>query len=110
MKIVSIAEFMGKSRATKYRWIKEAKEKGYQALRPKSRRPKTVKTISAETVERILDAYKEHKCGSEKLATILGDVSHMTVYRVLVRFCIISKGKLIRRRWRHFERKHPNSM
>jgi len=107
---LSVAEFMEKSKSTIYRWIKEAKKKGYQALRPKSRRPKTVNTISAETVEEILNAYEEHKCGSEKLAIILGNVSHMTVYRVLVRFGIISKGKLIKRRWRHFERKHPNSM
>lgn len=110
MKIESIAEFMGKSRATIYRWIKEAKEKGMGALKPKSKRPHTIISISAETVKEILDAYEEHKCGSEKLAIILGNVSHMTVYRVLVRFGIISKGKLIRRRWRHFERKHPNSM
>lgn len=37
-------------------------------------------------------------------------VSHMSVYRVLVRFGIMAKGKLIRRRWRFFERKHPNSI
>jgi len=110
MKVESIAEFLGKSRSTIYRWIKEAKEKGIEALKPKSKRPHNIKTISSETVKEILDAYEEHKCGSEKLAIILGDVSHMTVYRVLVRFGIISKGKLIRRRWRHFERKHPNSM
>jgi len=38
MKVESIAEFLGKSRSTIYRWIKEAKEKGIEALKPKSKR------------------------------------------------------------------------
>jgi len=42
-------------------------------------------------VKEILDAYEE-------LAIILGDVSQMTIDRILVRFGIISKDKLIRRR------------
>jgi len=91
MKVESIAEFLGKSRSTIYRWIKEAKEKGMEALKPKNKRPHHIKTISAETVKEILDAYEE-------LAIILGDVSQMTIDRILVRFGIISKDKLIRRR------------
>ncbi|MFO8052027.1 MAG: helix-turn-helix domain-containing protein, partial [Thermoplasmatota archaeon] len=39
MKVESIAEFMGKSRATIYRWIKEVKDNGIEALKPKSKRP-----------------------------------------------------------------------
>jgi len=79
-------------------------------LKPKSTRPKTIHTLPQEQVTQILDAHKEFGCGSERLAAILGNVSHMSVYRVLVRFGILTKGKLIRRRWRFFERKHPNSM
>ena len=109
-RVDSIAEFIGRNRSTLYRWMKEAIEHGYEALRPKSKRPNRVHTLSLDQVQRVLSAYEEHRCGSEKLAIHLGDISHMSVYRVLVRFGIINKGKTIRRRWRHFERKHPNSM
>ena len=110
MSVRSIAEFMGKSKSTIYRWMQKAAEEGLEALKPKSTRPKTIHTIPQEQVNQILEAHKEYGCGAERLAAILGTVSHMTVYRVLVRFGILAKGKLIRRRWRFFERKHPNSM
>ena len=109
-KVPSIAEFLGIHRSTLYRWIQEAEKNGYDALKPKSNRPNKVIALPAEAVQRILDERKEHDYGCERLAIMLDDVSHMSVYRVLVRFGIINKGKMIRRRWRFFERKHPNSM
>lgn len=93
----SIAEFMQKSISTIYRWTKKANGEGIHALRPKSTRPKTIHALPQEQVNQILEAHKEYSCGSERLAAILGNVSHMSVYRVLVRFGILAKGKLIRR-------------
>ena len=110
MKPKAVAAILGVSIQTIYRWVKAAKTAGFNALKPKSKRPNSVQTISAETVKEVLDAWEEHHYGCEKLAFILGNISHMTVYRVLVRFGKIKKGKVIRRRWRFFERKHPNSM
>lgn len=44
MKVETIAEFMGISRSTIFPWIKEVKEKGMEALKPKSKRPLKINT------------------------------------------------------------------
>ena len=107
---LSVSIVLGVAVQTVYRWVRTARFYGYEALRPKSRRPKTIRTLPGEKTRRILDARDKYKCGCERIAAIPVDVSHMTVHRVLVRFEKIQKGKKIRRRWRHHERKNPNSM
>jgi len=109
-KVATVAGIIGVSRQTICEWLRKFDMGGKLGLEDRSRRPHNIHKLDPTIVESILKEREEHKCGCEKLAIILNDVSHMSVYRVLVRFGKIKKGKVIRRRWRFFERKHPNSM
>ena len=105
-----VAGFMGVHPSTLSRWVKAYKKAGVEGLRYKSHRPHTIRTLPAEVVEAILEARKDRGEGCERIAAKLRIACHTSVWRVLRRFGILPSKKRIRRRWRHFERKHPNSM
>ena len=109
-KVARVANILGVSRTSIYNWVKEYKLYGKEAFNKKSKRPKKIKGISSEIANEILEIREETGLGCEKIAIQLGNVSHMTVYRLLRKIGIIKRGKILRRVWRHFERKHPNSM
>ena len=109
-KVARVAKMLGVSRTSIYNWIKEYKFYGIKTFNKKSKRPKKIKGISSEIGNEILELREKTGLGCEKIAIQLGNVSHMTVYRLLRKFKIIKPGKILRRVWRHFERKHPNSM
>ena len=109
-KVTRVARMLGVSSTSIYNWIKEYKLYGKKAFNKKSKRPKKIKGISSKIAKEIMEIREKTGLGCEKIAIQLGNVSHMTVYRVLLKFGIIKPGKVLRRVWRHFERKHPNSM
>jgi transposase InsO family protein len=108
--VARIANSIGVSRTSVYNWLKDYKTHGKTAFNKKSRRPKKIKRTTRYMTKKILDLWEDRKLGCEKIALTLKRVCHMTVYRVLMRFGKIKPGKALRRVWRHYERKHPNSM
>ena len=104
-----LAKLLGICRQTLYNWIKRYKEGGWKALKSQSTRPKTIHRILQEHEDLILFLRKCHGLGCEKIAYDT-PVSHMTVYRVLLKHKEISPQKKRRRKWRFFQRKHANSL
>jgi len=109
--VKTIASMLGVSETAIYTWVKLCKAHGKEAFTPRSRRPKNIKRIPKEIMEKILEVRDKTHYGCEKIALVLKITSHMSVYRTLVAFGKIeSKSKKKRRKWRFFERKHPNSL
>jgi len=110
MAVKRIADILGVSKTSIYNWIKLYKTQGKDAFNPKSKKPKHSKKLPKELTEKILELRESTHYGCEKIAITLRNVSHMSVYRVLLSFNRIKKGKKKRRIWHYFERKHPNSL
>ena len=104
-----LAEVLGICRQTLYNWLNKVAQGGFEALVPKNSIPFNIHRISPEQEDLILLLRKLHGLGCEKIAYDVG-VSHMTVYRVLLKHKEIAPRKKRRRKWRFFERKHANSL
>ena len=104
-----LAKLLGVARQTLYNWINKVKQRGFEALVPQSFLPHRIARISPAQEDQILALRKLHHLGCEKIAYDV-DVSHMTVYRVLVKHKEIEPRKKRRRKWKFFERKHANSL
>jgi len=103
-----VAERVGRSARTVYRWIEVFKRQGPEGLRGLSTRPREPRRLPREKVERIIDLRLATGYGCEKIAFEVG-CSASSVHSVLKRLGLIWKeGR--RTRFRSFERKHANSM
>jgi len=103
-----VAEILGVSIRTIYRWIKRYREQGKEGLRDKSRRPHRIHRKDDRTVEKVIELRLRYNYGAEKIAIELG-ISPTTVNRILKK-AGLSKMKKRKRIFRHYERKHSNSM
>jgi transposase InsO family protein len=103
-----VAERVGRSARTVYRWIRAFKERGEEGLRGRSTRPRNPRRLPREKVERIVDLRLATGYGCEKIAYEAG-CSASSVHKVLRRLGLIWKeGR--RTRFRSYERKHANSL
>ena len=88
--------------------------KTWESLRDRSSRPHTIHTKAWKYYDLVVETRKEHpELGPEKIKAYLGDqidISHQTIYDILVLAKLIKPGKKVRRRWRSFSRKHSNSL
>ena len=103
-----IADIIGVSRSTIYNWINRYKEGGKEALEYKSRRPRRIKTIEPEVIEKIVELYNKGM-GCIRIAYELG-IGHMTVWRYLVKLKILKPREYRQRKYKIFERNHSNSL
>jgi len=103
-----VAEFLGVSERTIYRWIRRYRTLKENGLRVQSRRPKNIKTIASTMVEKILFLKKKTWEGCEKIALSLG-ISPSTVYKILKKANLVGK-KARTKVWKHFQRNHSNSL
>ncbi len=106
--IKAVAEIVGVSLRTVYRWIKRYREHGKEGLREKSRRPHRIHRTDKETVEKVIELRQRYGYGAEKIAIELG-ISPTTANRILQRAGLINSKKR-KKIYRHYERKHSNSM
>lgn len=103
-----VAERVGRSARTVYRWIEAFQRQGPEGLRGRSTRPRNPRRLPRETVERIIDLRLATGYGCEKIAFEVG-CSASSVHKELKRLGLIWKeGR--RTRFRSFERKHANSL
>ena len=82
---VRVAESLGVSRATAYKWVRRYREFGAIGLEDRSSRPRHCpKALTKDQVDRILQARRELRYGPHRLAFALG-VPRSTIYQVLHR-------------------------
>jgi transposase InsO family protein len=106
--VLWVAERVGRSARTVYRWIETFKRQGPEGLRGKSTRPKNPRRLPREKVERIVDLRLATGSGCEKIAFEVG-CSASSVHKELRRLGLIWKeGR--RTRFRSFQRKHANTL
>jgi len=80
-----IAEVMGVSRATVYKWLRRFEDEGEAGLADRSSRPHlSPRKLSARTVHRIRELRERHAWGPHRIAPALG-MARSTVYTVLRR-------------------------
>lgn len=80
-----VAEAMGISRATVYKWVRRFAKEGEPGLVDRSSRPRhSPRALSAEQVERILKLRRGLKRGPHRLVTLAGS-PRSTIYAVLRR-------------------------
>jgi putative transposase len=103
-----VAEILGVSVRTIYRWLKRYREHGKEGLKDKSRRPHRIHRKDKETVEKVIELRKRYNYGAEKIAIELG-ISPTTANRILIK-AGLSERKKRKKIFRHYERKHSNSM
>ncbi|MFO8109057.1 MAG: integrase core domain-containing protein [Thermoplasmata archaeon] len=108
MNVVTIADIVGVHRSTVYNWINRYKEGGEKSLEYKSRRPHMIHRISPETLEKIIDLYREGY-GCLRIGYEL-QIGHMTVWRYLVKLGVLKKDRTVRKKWKSFQRKYANSL
>ncbi len=104
----AVAEILGVSLRTIYRWIKRYREHGKEGLKEKSRRPHRIHRKDDETVGKVIELRLRYNYGAEKIAIELG-ISPTTANRILKK-AGLSKRKKRKKIFRHYERKHSNSM
>ena len=82
---VRVAEAMGISRATTYKWLARFRAEGQPGLEDRSSRPRrSPRCLSVEQVQRILAARHQQHWGPHRLAPVLGH-PRSTIYAVLRR-------------------------
>ena len=103
-------------RRTFYNWLNRYRGGGFESLIDKPRRPNTIHKTPDETVRRIIDLRRETGWCPHRIARYLRknglNACHMTVYRILCREGLnhpLEKPR-IRRTYRRWQRKHPNSL
>lgn len=112
-KPVRIAAHLGVSLSFVLKWLKVWREnKTWDSLRDRSSRPKTIRTKKWKYSQLVIDTRKAHpEMGPEKIKAYLGiDLSHQSIYEILVASGQIVPGPKVRRRWRSFARYHSNSL
>jgi len=103
-----VASMVKRSVRTLYRWLKAFRERGPDGLREGSRRPHTIHRLDDDRRKTIVAIRKTTGIGCEKIALELR-VSPSTVHKVLGEEGMVFRtGR--RTRFRHFERKHANSL
>lgn len=107
--VEQVAEILGVSKSAVYAWINAYKNGGKNAIRSKSKRPKTIYRISIEKETRIVKLKKDTGLGCEKVA-IEVPTSCMSAWRYSKKHGLIVPGRFRRRKWKLFERKHANTM
>jgi len=108
-----IAAHLGVSISFVLKWLKVWREnKTWDSLRNRSSRPKTIRTKKWEYSQLVIETRKAHpEMGSEKIKVYLGiDLSHQSIYEILVASGQIVPGPKVRRRWKSFARHHSNSL
>ncbi|MFG2950859.1 IS481 family transposase [Streptomyces adustus] len=111
--VAHVADEMGISRATAYKWVRRWRDEGDEGLHDRSSRPGTTPHRTPETTEhRICELRRERKLGPARIGPIL-DIPASTVHRVLTRH------NLNRLRWmdrptgqviRRYERERPGEL
>jgi transposase InsO family protein len=80
-----VAEQLGISRATAYKWVRRHREEGEAGLADRSSRPhRSPRRLAAEVEGAVLAARAEWRYGPDRLGPVLG-MAASTVHRVLVR-------------------------
>lgn len=103
-----VASKVKRSLRTIYRWLNAFLTHGPEGLREKSRRPYTIHRLDDDTRRKIIDLRNRTGLGCEKIALELR-VSPSSVHKVLSEENMVFRtGR--RTRFRHFERKHANSL
>jgi len=102
------AEALGVCTRTIRRWLKAFRIDGNDGLKEKSRRPHNIKRLPEDVVTKIIELRGEFEEGCEKIALNLG-VSSRTVHKILTNAGLI-KERRKRTRWKHYQRKHSNSL
>ena len=83
--VAHVADEMGISRPTAYKWWERFRREGWAGLEDRSSRPKSCPHQTPRAVERQIEQLRRrHKLGPARIAGILG-MATSTVYRVLVR-------------------------
>jgi transposase InsO family protein len=93
-------------------WAVWETTKTWESLKDRSSRPKAILTKKWQYAERIIAFRKDHpESGAQKIKVCLGiDLSHQSIYEILVAAGFIEPGPKARRVWRAFARHHSNSM
>ena len=111
-----ICKRYGTSRKSYYKWKNRYKQKGIDGLSDLSRRPHTIKKITSEVEETILDLRLTKRFGCNRikfrLKRIIGlSLSTRTIYKILKRDGLnILTCQYKRRKYKRFAMKHPNDM
>jgi transposase InsO family protein len=80
-----VAEAMGVSRATVYKWIQRYRAEGEAGMKDRSSRPRcSPRALSADQINRILKLRRGLKRGPHRLAPLVGS-PRSTIYAVLLR-------------------------
>jgi transposase InsO family protein len=96
-----------------HRWLES---KHWDSLRSRSSQPHHVHMKRYRYADEVVEMKRQHPLlGVQKLTQLLkveknADISHMSVYRVLVEEGELNAGPKAQRIWRAFERKHSNSL
>jgi transposase InsO family protein len=96
-----------------HRWLES---KHWDSLRSRSSQPHHMHMKRYRYAVEVVDLKRQHPLlGVQKLTQLLkveknADISHMSVYRVLVDEGELNAGPKAQRIWRAFERKHSNSL
>ena len=106
--IRDVAEIIGVSVRSVYRWTKRYREHGKEGLKDKSRRPHRIHRKDDETIGKVIELRLRYGYGAEKIAIEL-EISPTTVNRILKKAGLSNKKKR-KKIFRHYERKHSNSM
>ncbi len=104
----TVAEILGASLRTIYRWIKRYVEHGKEGLKDKSRKPHRIHRKDKETIGKVIELRLRYNYGAEKIAIELG-ISPTTANRILKK-AGLSRNKKRKKIFRYYERKHSNSM
>lgn len=119
--VEKVAELVGVSQRTIYRWRRAYKEKGLQGLLRRSTRPKSSPNKTDEETEKRVEIIRERTgVGPGFIKELLLQnnqngggsrvVSRTTIYNILVRRGVIAREKMKKQVWRFFEWSRPNQL